>query len=515
MAVVIVMLSVLMAASWFVSDRGRVELKDEIVVRKGTEQMLARELGTSQATSAESTLKYTELEGRLSEEQARFEEELTARKNETEITLTAKQKMEQKLRGAEARLRADEPVFENDNLIKKVKGARNSLANARRLPGTGEGSAKKLDARIRSVENTLREAERVLEDAKDNRLATELLISQEQTTTIASLEMDGNWAQRILEKERKASTLSLENFQQQIRTTNQRELKRQVIELEERFVSFKDSKKSIEGRWSNAMTALVKMDATAKRIEEGLMASLEYSAEYEAGGGGTIKELAKLRSDMEDLKLARTDMHTVMDDIKFTIDKSVESESELMMAETAEVSDTLNRMILEAKFHGMEAPHDEYVDLIAALNTGVTIEDPELLDQKLADLNILTNYLMAAGNRMSAGGETGFNKPGSEFDEYLESKLDFDIYIVQQGDTLWGIASSDKVYGDPYMWPLLYKYNIARVNNPDIIEPQLKLVVKKQPVGTEIEETLERARTSTMGEYRLYNKKWLEELCRP
>jgi hypothetical protein len=502
-----------MAMSWYISDRSRIGLKDEIVVRRGTEQMLARELGTSQAKFAESALKYTELEIHIGEEQAKFAQELETKELETEITLTASQRMEQQLRGANARLKADEPVFENDNVIKKVKGARASLANARRSPGSGGGAAKRLDTRIRSIENTLREAERILEDAKENRLATELLISQEKTMTIASLEMGANWAQQVLEKERKNSKLSLENFQQQIRSTNQRDLKRQVLGLEERFISFKDSRKAIEGQWSNAMTALVKMDETAKRIEEGLMASLEQSAEYEAGGDAPVGELAKLRSEMESLKLARQDMHSVMSDIKLTIDKSVESESELMMAETAEVSDTLSRMIMEAKFHGMDAPPEEYAGLIAALNIDTGTYDPASLDRKLEDLNILTNYLLTAGSRMPAG--TGLTRPGAEFDEYLASKLDFDIYVVQEGDTLWGIASREKIYGDPYMWPLLYKYNVARVDNPDIIEPQLKLVVKKQPMDTEVEDTLERARTSTFGEYRLYNKRWLEELCRP
>ena len=289
MALVVLTLSFIMAMSWYVSDKNRVGLKDEIVVRKGTEQMLARELGTAQAETAESGLKYTELELQRSEEQQKFEEKLEAKDKEKELTLSESQKIEQQLKGAEARLKADQPVFENDNLIRKVKGARTSLANVRRLPVSSEGAAKKIDTRIRNVEKTLREAERVLEEAKDNRLATELLISQEKTMTIASLDGDTNWAQRILDKERKDSRLSLENFQHEIRSTNQRELKRQVLDLEERFISFKDSKKSIEGRWSNAMTALVKMDETAKRIEDGLMASLEQSAEYEAGGGAPSK----------------------------------------------------------------------------------------------------------------------------------------------------------------------------------------------------------------------------------
>jgi hypothetical protein len=124
--------------------------------------------------------------------------------------------------------------------------------------------------------------------------------------------------------------------------------------------------------------------------------------------------------------------------------------------------------------------------------------------------------LEASGRRKVAGAGPGFRTPDSEFDEYLASKLDFDIYVVEEGDTLWGIASKERIYGDPYMWPLLYKYNAARLDDPNVIEPRLKLVVRKQPVGGEIAETLKRARTTSgLEEYRLYNRRWLEELCRP
>ena len=42
-------------------------------------------------------------------------------------------------------------------------------------------------------------------------------------------------------------------------------------------------------------------------------------------------------------------------------------------------------------------------------------------------------------------------------------------YEVNQGDHLWGI--SDKSYGNPYKWPLIYKANSDKIKDADLIYP--------------------------------------------
>ena len=44
-------------------------------------------------------------------------------------------------------------------------------------------------------------------------------------------------------------------------------------------------------------------------------------------------------------------------------------------------------------------------------------------------------------------------------------------YTVKKGDTLWGIAAKDYIYGDPWQWPLIYKANIDKIKNPHLIFP--------------------------------------------
>ncbi|MEW6088140.1 MAG: LysM peptidoglycan-binding domain-containing protein [bacterium] len=44
-------------------------------------------------------------------------------------------------------------------------------------------------------------------------------------------------------------------------------------------------------------------------------------------------------------------------------------------------------------------------------------------------------------------------------------------YEVVPGDCLWKIAGLDKIYGDPYQWPRLYKANKDQITDPKLIYP--------------------------------------------
>lgn len=44
-------------------------------------------------------------------------------------------------------------------------------------------------------------------------------------------------------------------------------------------------------------------------------------------------------------------------------------------------------------------------------------------------------------------------------------------YEVVPGDCLWKIAGLDKIYGDPYQWPKIYKANKDVISNPELIYP--------------------------------------------
>ena len=54
-------------------------------------------------------------------------------------------------------------------------------------------------------------------------------------------------------------------------------------------------------------------------------------------------------------------------------------------------------------------------------------------------------------------------------------------YVVVGGDSLWKIASKKETYGNPFMWPLIFKDNRAQIVDQDFIYPGQKLLIETQP----------------------------------
>lgn len=54
-------------------------------------------------------------------------------------------------------------------------------------------------------------------------------------------------------------------------------------------------------------------------------------------------------------------------------------------------------------------------------------------------------------------------------------------YVVRPGETLWSIAEAPGVYGDPLMWPLLYRFNRDQIKDPSRIYPGQQLRIPMRP----------------------------------
>lgn len=54
-------------------------------------------------------------------------------------------------------------------------------------------------------------------------------------------------------------------------------------------------------------------------------------------------------------------------------------------------------------------------------------------------------------------------------------------YNVVRGDNLWNISGKNEVYGNPYMWPLIYKNNSSKINDPDLIFPGQEFDINRNP----------------------------------
>lgn len=57
-------------------------------------------------------------------------------------------------------------------------------------------------------------------------------------------------------------------------------------------------------------------------------------------------------------------------------------------------------------------------------------------------------------------------------------------YVVKEGDTLWAISRQPGIYSDPFQWPLIFKADRDRIQDPDQITPgQVLLIPKGQTAG--------------------------------
>lgn len=88
---------------------------------------------------------------------------------------------------------------------------------------------------------------------------------------------------------------------------------------------------------------------------------------------------------------------------------------------------------------------------------------------------------------------------------YLEQGIDRAIpaiednantaYSVIRGDSLWGIAGKDGIYGNPYQWPLIYKANSDKIKDADLIYPGQEFDINASASDAEVSAAVSHAKT--------------------
>lgn len=73
--------------------------------------------------------------------------------------------------------------------------------------------------------------------------------------------------------------------------------------------------------------------------------------------------------------------------------------------------------------------------------------------------------------------ETTMDEPVQDDSPYIGG------YLVVSGDNLWNISGQDTIYGDPYMWPLIYKANSGQIKDADLIYPGQYFYIPKAKGG--------------------------------
>jgi nucleoid-associated protein YgaU len=62
--------------------------------------------------------------------------------------------------------------------------------------------------------------------------------------------------------------------------------------------------------------------------------------------------------------------------------------------------------------------------------------------------------------------------------------LDTIEHVVEPGETLWSIAALSDVYADPYLWPVIYKFNRDQIKDPARIYAGQRLQIPIQIDGS-------------------------------
>ena len=69
------------------------------------------------------------------------------------------------------------------------------------------------------------------------------------------------------------------------------------------------------------------------------------------------------------------------------------------------------------------------------------------------------------------------------------------FWVVGKGDHLWGISAHERVYGDPYQWPLLFKRNRDQIQDADLIYPGQILRIERDLTSAEVQRAIDHAKS--------------------
>jgi nucleoid-associated protein YgaU len=63
-------------------------------------------------------------------------------------------------------------------------------------------------------------------------------------------------------------------------------------------------------------------------------------------------------------------------------------------------------------------------------------------------------------------------------------------WVVSKGECLWKISEYEKIYSDPFQWPVIYKANKFQLKDPDLIFPGQSLVIPRNVPQDQIDEAI-------------------------
>jgi hypothetical protein len=119
----------------------------------------------------------------------------------------------------------------------------------------------------------------------------------------------------------------------------------------------------------------------------------------------------------------------------------------------------------------------------------------EEAEQAAADCeNVRAKILANKAEDAAAEAIAMMAQPMEQETEMAEESPYLGGYLVVSGDNLWNIAGQDTIYGNPFMWPLIYKTNSGQIKDADLIFPGQYFYIPKAK-GPERAAAVEHAKT--------------------
>lgn len=295
--------------------------------------------------------------------------------------------------------------------------------------------------------------------------------------------------EKKFERESEQVSVSFAKIQEGIRDSSQRSFRDELSEMEVRLGSLSRNKKLIDDKWTEAMQTLGKMEGAARKMGEAIAADQGGRSELEGVG---IAGLSRLKSDIETLRRAMTDTMAV--------------ETEMIRLETSKISQKLDTLYSEAQRRVLNNKQvgssglEPLAMMVASSDKGA---DFASLEKRIEDLKLLSVRFNDKDGQ-AAGTDERQDTAGKPFD----------IYMVKKGDTLWGIASKENVYGNAFFWPVLYRYNSSRIKSPDVILPEEKILIRRDIKQGDIALSPAAAIDLKINDAD-YQDDWLKEICAP
>ena len=67
-------------------------------------------------------------------------------------------------------------------------------------------------------------------------------------------------------------------------------------------------------------------------------------------------------------------------------------------------------------------------------------------------------------------------------------------HVVEKGESLWRISSYEKIYNDPFQWPVIFDANTDQIKDPDLIHPGQTLAIPRNVAADKVEAAIKTAR---------------------